>query len=200
MIDRQTSFDSVSDTLAPPGTGLPRIELWLARRLVGWKSRRTSRRDAEKLFADERVRIRRAVEPVADARAARRVLIPRPRGLEDSSRYWSIYMTLDHLRIVNDQIAGVIDALARGALPGDAIRTADVKPSPAVDRTVVTSFEHACDAFERRVAELPELRTKLTWPHPWFGPFNSARWHFMAAFHMALHRKQIDTILAARAS
>jgi hypothetical protein len=29
------------------------------------------------------------------------VLIARPRGLEDSSRYWSVWMTLDHLRIVH---------------------------------------------------------------------------------------------------
>jgi hypothetical protein len=34
-----------------------------------------------------------------------------------------------------------------------------------------------------------------TLAHPWFGPFTADQWHFMAAFHMRLHRGQIKAIL-----
>ena len=45
-------------------------------------------------------------------RVGRRVLIRRPPGLEDSSRYWSAFMTLEHLRIVHREMVRIIDALA----------------------------------------------------------------------------------------
>ncbi|MBX3389322.1 MAG: hypothetical protein KF691_07680 [Phycisphaeraceae bacterium] len=50
-------------------------------------------------------------ESLSAGAAAERVLIPRLRGLEDSSRYWSVWMMLDHLRIVNSQVAMVIASL-----------------------------------------------------------------------------------------
>lgn len=198
MTTPKNASDAVSDTLEPAGKGLPRIELWVARVLVGWQARRTSRQGADRLFADERARVRRLVESVPEERASRRVLIPRLRGMEDSSRYWSVYMTLDHLRIVDDEIAGVIVSLVRGAVPARAVSTADVKPSPTADRAVMTSFERSCDVYTRTVDAIPDLNTKLTWPHPWFGPFDAARWHFLTAFHMGLHRRQIEVILATR--
>ena len=60
------------------------------------------------LFSDELQTILTLVEGVSVDSAARPVLIDRIRGIEDSSRHWSVYMTLDHLRIVNLGMVGVI--------------------------------------------------------------------------------------------
>lgn len=125
------------------------------------------------------------------------VLIKRLPGLEDSSRYWSVVMTLDHLRIVNKEVAGVIASLCAGQLPQKPVSTAAVKPEEGVDLSVVSAFEQGCHDFEKTVAAQKELRTPLCHTHPWFGPMNAADWHFMAAFHMGLHRRQIERILGS---
>jgi hypothetical protein len=124
------------------------------------------------------------------------VLIKRLPGLEDSSRYWSMLMTVDHLRIVNDQINGVIVSLCAGQLPAGTASTAAVKPSQQVDVSIIAAFETSCADFEKTVAVQSDLKTTLTFPHPWFGLMDASSWHFMAGFHMQLHRKQMELILA----
>ncbi len=180
--------------LQAPGMGLPRFELFFARLLVGWRASRTSRGEAFSLFGSEMTKILKLVKSIEDSACGKRVLIPRPIGLEDSSRFWSIYMTLDHLRIVNQGISDVIVALTNGRTPTQIVRTADVKPSTTADSNVVTEFEKGCKTFQETVNRIQDLSTKLTWTHPWFGELNAERWHFLAAFHMSLHRKQIVSI------
>jgi hypothetical protein len=125
-----------------------------------------------------------------------RVLIRRPPGLEDSSRYWSVWMTLDHLRIVNSEMARVIGALTKGQQPAGQASTAAVKPSLEVSAAVVTGYEESCDALLAVVAAAPELKTAVRFAHPWFGPLDAAGWHALAAGHMGIHRVQIERILA----
>jgi len=107
-----------------------------------------------------------------------------------------LLMTADHLRIVNDQIAGVIASLCKGKVPAGAASTAAVKPSEQVDASIISAFEKTCADFEKTVTAQSDLKTKLTFPHPWFGPMDAAAWHFMTGFHMRLHRKQMELILA----
>ena len=194
MSNKNSQTDSISQSLQAPGKGLPTLELWFARALVGWRARFSSRQTTERLFADEKARIYGIVDSLTSDQAAQRVLIPRLIGMEDSSRYWSVYMTLDHLRIVNRGATGLIASLARGQLPSRIVGTADVKPSTAVDQTVVADFDGTCAEFERTVAAIANLNSDTRWPHPWFGPLNAARWHFVIAFHMSLHRRQIERI------
>jgi hypothetical protein len=104
-------------------------------------------------------------------------------------------MTIEHLRIVNDGIAGFLPALAAGTSPPITVATAAVKPAVGVGVEVLPAFERSCDNFERVSAAIPDLRAGATLAHPWFGPFTANQWHFMAAFHMRLHRKQIEAIL-----
>lgn len=181
--------------LQPPGAGLPPFERFVARLLVGWQARRATRRGNAAQFARERETILALAGTCPAEQAATRVLIPRPRGLEDSSRYWSVYMTLDHLRIVNQGAGELIRLLGRGQTPDRVTGTADVKPSPDADAGVVAAFEAACRHFERCVDEVADLHTALRWPHPWFGPLDAADWQFFTAFHMRLHRHQIEAIL-----
>jgi hypothetical protein len=182
--------------LAPPGAGLPKLELFIARRLFAWKRWRGTRAGFTALFKHERDRLLASVQSLSPEQAAQRVLIKRPRGLEDSSRFWSAWMVLDHLRIVNTGCARVIGLLAHGKSPERAASTAAVKPSAEVDETVVAAFQEACDLVLTTVAEVPDLRTKARHAHPWFGPLDAADWQAMGAFHMNLHRRQMERIIA----
>jgi hypothetical protein len=182
--------------LAPPGAGLPAAELRIARLLFAWRRWRGSRATFNARFEQERSRIAGLVRSCDDATAARRVLIERPRGLEDSSRYWSVWMTLDHLRIVNAQIAQLIHSLARGVVPPGKADTARVKPSATVTASVVAEYEESCDAILKAAATAPSLKTRARFAHPWFGPLDASGWHGMAAGHMGIHRVQLERILA----
>lgn len=187
---------TVPPRLAAPGAGLPKIEHFFANLMVRWKASRTSREEAIATFAHEHDAILRLLAATPANEMATPVLIKRLPGLEDSSRYWSVLMTVDHLRIVNDQIAGVISSLCAGKVPERATSTAAVKPSETVDASVIAAFETTCRDFKDTVAAQSDLKTNARYPHPWFGPMDAAGWHFMTGFHMSLHRKQIERILA----
>lgn len=181
--------------LAPPGAGLPALELFVARlRFAFWRAT-TTRESISDGFQHERQKIRELVESLQSDIAGQRVLIPRPRGLEDSSRYWSVWMTLDHLRIVHHGIARTMQALAAGiALKGRA-STAAVKPSPEVTGDVVEAYEESCDHLLATAREIDNLRTKVRYAHPWFGPLDAAGWHALSATHLTIHRVQIERII-----
>ena len=183
--------------LQPPGKGLPPLELFFARILVGWQARRTTRSEADRIFRFERAEILRLARELSEEQGRKQVLIKRLPGLEDSSRYWSVYMTVEHLRIVNTGMQGIILSLLRGQLPPKVVRTADVKPAPTVGPEVLEQFDQVCAEYESAVHSLPDLKSQLTWAHPWFGELNAERWNFFSGFHMALHRKQILAIRRA---
>lgn len=104
-------------------------------------------------------------------------------------------MTLDHLRIVNTQIAQVIAALGEGQVPPGQASTAAVNPSPDANAEVQAAFEASCDAVERAAAGLRQPRSTLRFAHPWFGPLDTAGWHAMAGMHMSIHRAQLAAIV-----
>jgi hypothetical protein len=115
--------------------------------------------------------------------------------MEDSSRDWSVWMTLDHLRIVNREMARVIHDLTHGRPPEGKASTANVKPSPDAPAAVAGEYEAACDELMATVAAAPDLKTALRHAHPWFGPLDAAGWHVLAGGHMGIHRVQIERIL-----
>jgi hypothetical protein len=188
--------DEVEPKLAPPGAGLPPLELAIARCLFAWKRLTTGRRAFQAKFDDERSRIASLVTGVDAESGSRRVLIERVRGLEDSSRYWSVWMTIDHLRIVNEAIARVIGALVGGIIPPGVVSTADVKPNASVGPEMIAGYEAACDHLVAVVKASPNLKTTLRYPHPWFGPLDAAAWHALSGGHMGIHREQLERILA----
>ena len=195
-----TPSPSAQPLLAPPGAGLPAPELFVARLLFTMRYRITSRAGAEARIVAERVRIMALVHGCSPRQAAQRVLIPRPRGLEDSSRHWSVFMTLEHLRIVNTGVAATIHQLLAGRVPPGVVSTAAVKPSAGVDERVVPAFLDSCDDLLQAGKDAPTLVTKARHPHPWFGPLDAAQWQFLGGFHLGLHRGQIELIRKALAS
>ncbi|MCX6950855.1 MAG: DinB family protein [Verrucomicrobia bacterium] len=187
---------SPAPVLAPPGAGLPAYELFIARRLFAARCLVTSRTAAVALIATERAAIDALVRPCDPALAAPRVLIPRPRGLEDSSRHWSVWMTLEHLRLVNEGVAATIRELVTGRVPPGVASPANVKPTPSVDARVLAAFDASCETLARAGREAASLRTPVRYVHPWFGPLDAARWQVLGGMHLGLHRRQIETILA----
>jgi hypothetical protein len=181
--------------LAPPGAGLPWLELIIMRLGFGWLKRRTTREQATTLLVEERDAILKLASQCDTESGSRPVLIDRLPGMEDSSRFWSVFMTLDHLRIVNLAISEVIRMLRRGEIPARQVRIADLKPNPQADHSVVGEFEQSCKCVEQRASELPDLRTAHRYAHPWFSPLDASGWHFLTGFHMQLHRRQIEQIL-----
>jgi hypothetical protein len=188
---------TAAPTLAPPGAGLPAPELWIARVLFGLKRRFSTRESFTARFEQEREAIREWLATCDVARLGEQVLIPRLRGLEDSSRHWSVWMTLEHLRITNSIFAMVITSLAHGQVLTKKASTADVKPRTDVTAAVEKAFEASCDEMLAAAAAVPDLKTAARYAHPWFGPLDAAGWHALAASHMAIHRAQIAKIIAA---
>ena len=185
----------IEPKLEAPGAGLPKAELFVVRRLFALKRKMGNRESFTAKFLEELELIRKLVEQCDPEKGAKRVLIERVRGLEDSSRNWSVWMTLEHLRIVHCAIAEVIGALTNGiAVPGTA-STAAVKPG-VVAEEVIGKYEKSCDDLLAVVAGAGNLDTKLTYTHPWFGPLNAAGWHALAAGHLEIHRVQIERIIA----
>ena len=182
--------------LAPPGAGLPKVELFIGRLLFGLRRRTGSRDSFNAHFSKERETIRALVNSCDVESAARRVLIRRARGMEDSSRNWSVWMTLDHLRIVNREISRIIGALVKGVAPEGEASTASVKPGADAAANVVAEYEDACAALLATEAAAPDLKTAECFTHPWFGPMDAAGWHALAGGHMGIHRVQIERIIA----
>lgn len=183
--------------LAPPGAGVPAIERFVGGTLVAMRRRRSPSRHLAD-FAQQREAIAGLCRGQAEDTLARRTLIPRLRGLEDSSRNWSVLMTLDHLRIVNNEIARVIGMLVQGRVPESAASIAAVKPRPDAGPEAVSAYEDSCDRWIAAMASHQDLRTRVRYAHPWFGPLDAAGWQALVVMHMGIHRNQIARILRVR--
>ena len=181
--------------LAAPWAGLPRPELWMVTLFFAVRRWTGSRQSFTDQFHRERGLIRNLIDACDDECLSRRVLIERPIGMEDSSRFWSVLMTLDHLRIVNGEFTRVVESLGKEVLPEGKASTAAVKPDPAVTTAIIAEYEDSCDAWLAATAAMPNLKTLIKFSHPWFGPMDGSGWHALAGMHMGIHRTQIERIL-----
>lgn len=184
--------------LEPPGAGLPWWELVYGRHILfPLACRRHSWSEAGRLFQDEGRRILAVWDTLSPDQLSRRVLVRRPPGIEDSSRYWSVAMTVEHLLIVAALARGTIDSLRRGEVPDFVIRVAEVKPSgESAPEDVRAAFVRLLDevaAADATEAAMPRNQGPRH-RHPWLGPINGFEWRFMMAMHQGLHRRQIEVI------
>ncbi|MBB5352893.1 hypothetical protein HNR46_003142 [Haloferula luteola] len=183
--------------LAPPGAGLPAWELALIRWKFSRGLRSATREGVLDAFARERERLDLAWQRCPVEKRSQRVLIPRLRGMEDSSRHWSVWMTLEHLGICQEAFSGVVERLGRGETPGGKASTASVKPSSGAGQESEARFQGSCEAFGTVLAQLPDWRTAATYEHPWFGPLDAAGWSLIIPVHLRIHRGQIERITEA---
>lgn len=184
-----------------PGAGLPFLEWAIVRYvLIPRAARKLSWAGAAGLYRREGEKILALWEATDPDRLGERTLIPRLRGIEDSSRDWSVAMTVEHLCIVGEMIVATAGALRAGAVPPvPAVGTADVKPLGIATPSETHARFLALLAAAAELGAQPEptadeLRARF--PHPWFGLINAHRWHCVNAIHQRLHRQQVESIRA----
>ena len=185
--------------LAPPGAGIPLVERLVGRFIyLKHAQRETTWAKAIDRFAKEKQRILDLVEPLSVGARARKVLIERLPGLEDSSRYWSVAETIEHLQITGSGIASIVRELAAGRVPPVQVDTAKVKPNAALaPAEAASAFRTFAEETERALRATPDARASTAkLPHPWFGPLNAHGWLCLLGIHQRLHRRQIEAILA----
>lgn len=184
--------------LAKPGAGLPFLEWVVAKYIViPVRFKEVSQEQGLNEFNDELGKILSHVRALPLTDLNQRRLIPRLRGLEDSSRFWSVAMTLQHLVIVNRQMKQVIISLSNGFTAMSPTAIVDVKPPVgSYTENVVTDFENMARSFIGDLSSIfLEGYPKATYPHPWFGQLSAKQWLLFAAPHMQIHRKQIAEII-----
>jgi hypothetical protein len=195
---RRMSPEEILASLEPPGAGLPWYALACTRGLLApLVARRVSWRRCERAFADEDARVRQAVAGLTGAVLTTRVLVPRLMGLEDSSRYWSLAMTLRHLVIVGERITEVIVRLSRGEAIGERVDFAAVKPEEAHDgAAALAAYTRFADGASVRLStEVRRRDAPGSVPHPWFGALDARGWFWLLGFHTWVHLRQTRAIL-----
>lgn len=146
-------------------------------------------------FRSDALQARTLAQGVTEEQGRVRVAIPRFPGIEESSRNWSVYMTLDHLVMVNTAIMALIHAICTDYNHGAEIEVEDVWPHEDAGPDRIRALEVAVDRYTEVIERLGALRSRERHPHPWFGPLNARQWHALAAIHNRTHRIQIETIL-----
>lgn len=184
--------------LDKPGAGLPFHEWFVAKYFIVPKMlRETTREQAIDLFKRESDVILKFAKELSTPELTERRLVPRLTGLEDSSRFWSVAMTMEHLVIVGSGMRGIVEKLATGITDIPKISTADVKPHTDVDgNKIFDDFQAMTDewlktAKESDLSKFPNAK----YAHPWFGPLTAEQWILFAPQHQVIHRRQIKEII-----
>jgi hypothetical protein len=190
--------EPIAPKLQAPGAGLPWIELLVAKYLIFPRTcRKLTWAAAAQQFQDEGAKVLAMWDATPAEKLGERVLVRRIAGMEDSSRHWSVAMTVEHLTMVGSGIRGVIGQLRRGEVPNRTARTADFKPKGTAPHAEVRA------AFERLLADAaaatqsePPIPPGVgpRFPHPWFGPLGAHQWHCLLGLHQSIHRQQIEKI------
>ena len=187
--------------LAPPGAGIPLFERLGARYvLLPSYFRKTTWEQASETFLKESGMILERVQGLTDLQINEKRLIERMRGLEDSSRFWSISMTLEHLMIAGNHMGELIVALSKGLILPGHVSTADVKPHENRPKAEITAgFEVFVKAYEEAaMKKVSDRKSRAKYRHPWFGLLNAHQWHCMAGIHQGLHRRQVERIMKSQ--
>ena len=190
---------SVESKLDKPGAGLPFVEWAVAKYiLIPQRFKNSSKEKALADFAEQSDKILKLAQGLSSEQLTERRLIARLRGLEDSSRFWSVAMTLDHLTIVGNLMSHAVVELSKGNNKLKVVGTAEVKPGAAADAArSLKDFEEMSSRFLRKAGQANiDVHSKVTHPHSWFGPLNAYQWLVLAASHESIHRQQIEAIVA----
>jgi hypothetical protein len=186
---------TASVKLAPPGAGIPPLEISVAKLLFAVLRRTKGPGWATKHFHSEASTMVRLAGSLTPQAANTQVLIERVVGIEDSSRNWSVLMTLDHLVIVNTAVIDIIESLSSERLYSRRVSIAAVKPKPVQSLETISRFAGATQDYVERISHLGNLVTATRHSHPWFGPLDALGWHWLATIHHTIHRRQIQKII-----
>ncbi len=184
--------------LAAPGAGLPLIERFLQKFVIfPMLCKITTFDSAIRIFEKESKLLLREVALIPTPLRDRRILVPRLPAIEDSSRFWSAAMVLEHLIIVGGNIKIVAQHLVRGETPPGLADVAAVKPPGDLPGPeCIEKFKIYSDDFLKTIRSMRgDQWATTTFNHPWFGPLTVHKWICLAAIHQRIHRRQIEAII-----
>lgn len=197
MADPQQDAEIVAK-LDKPGAGLPLHHSLMLRYFVGPFVSKNSDWDKDGAsFASVNAKILKHAARLSDEELSTRVLVPSQYGLEDSSRYWSAAMVLEHLVIVGAGIKAIVASLSKGVVPDFEVEIAKVKPKGAgTPQDAVKNFkEFASTAMADLDRDVKDRKSKAALKHPWFGPFTAHQWHWLLTAHAVIHLQQMKAIV-----
>ena len=182
--------------LDKPGAGLPFFEALLVSFYVGpFQSRKADKDKNLRLFAALGAKIAKEADGAPADKRDVKVLVPRMTGIEDSSRYWSVNETLEHMMIVGVPMRELIVSLSQGKTSDYVVDTANFKP-----KGKYAGGDARAD-FRKFIEETGEILKPLkiedagpTHKHPWMGQFNSLQWTWLMPGHLGIHLKQLQAI------
>jgi len=190
-------------SLAPPGAGLPRPQLLLAKHLLRPLYARAhpipSIPPLLKQQCDFFCNDFAALAHSNSSQLTQRVLIPPTLGLEDHSRDYSLAMVLHHLLLVNARLIEIFTSLSSSTpLPQGPSTITDFKPDPDITPDVAPQYHHATQQLADTISAIPRasLSSRATIPHPWFGPLTLRQWIPFSALHQSVHTRQWRRIRA----
>ncbi len=184
--------------LAAPGAGVPFFQrIFFRYYLAPFVAKKSDWDRNLKLFMAMHDKYMSLIKVMDEQTLVTPVLIPPQTGLEDSSRFWSPIMVLEHLNIVNRAFLELIVSLSQGVAPAFKADTARVKPTGTLPPQQViddfVAFNQALpEVFASRIAD---RNNKVTFEHPWFGLLNVLQWQWVLAVHMGIHLKQLREII-----
>jgi uncharacterized damage-inducible protein DinB len=186
--------------LAPPGAGLPLLERLVVRWVVGPViSKRVPLKKCREDYEAATAKILERVRSASITMLKEPVLVDPMSGLEDSSRFWSVNQTLEHLLIVSKSIEGIILSLGSGKVPPGMGDPALVKPKNPDSDYIEEFSAYAPSLMERLDLKIEagkiDINSKLKFPHAWFGPMTARQWYWLLSRHQGIHKKQITLIL-----
>lgn len=183
--------------LDKPGAGVPWAEKMVMRFYIKpFVARRATWEQSTESFNAITKKIEDVIAGLTDEQMNKKILVPPQRALEDSSRYWSVAMVLEHLVIVGMGISTVIRRLSSGKAMAGVSDTATVKPmGHKTAEQARAEFQKFCHEFFPQVlTTVMDRESPLTFRHAWFGPMTAREWYWLLGAHQAIHLKQIREI------
>jgi len=182
--------------LEKPGAGLPFLEALMVRWYVGpFQSRKNDAQKNLRLFSMAGARLLKEAASVPETKRDQKVLVPRMKGVEDSSRFWCANEVLEHLMITGEGMRAVIKSLAENKPIDYVVRIENFKPKDKYKGgDARPDFKKFLD---ETVAQLEQLKIEdggMTHLHPWLGRFNALQWTWLLAGHNGLHLQQLQAI------
>jgi hypothetical protein len=183
--------------LARPGAGLPIPFRWVARFLIPHRASQSVWQENVDRFNRYSKSIDELAKSMTTGQLNTRFLVKPIMGLEDSSRYWSPAMLLDHLLIAGPGFHQIISELSQNRVPAIDVRTENLKPaSHEYELDIVQKFSVFSSEFIPTL-KIGANRLGARLKHPWFGPLNAHQWMYVLALHHGVHFQQLKQITAS---
>jgi len=195
-----TEKSSTEPKLQRPGAGLPFIQMFLIKTWVEpVVSKRESAAECRTRYERTIDKIIQLVSTVPESARIKKVLIKPARGLEDSSRFWSLNEVLEHLLITSRGTEAIILSLSSGVAPDAVVEIANVKPGKVKNDLLAEFKEYAPGLMARIDQKTSEpgmnLNRNLKFRHPWFGRITARQWYWLLSTHQGLHYRQAKEIV-----